>query len=1310
MAIKLIKACKELNIGMITLVEASKKHGREISCDPNARIDDYIYLLLAREFKPEIAMRLESEGVKEDFPSNDNTEHTLPLNHGKPWSQAQEDELCRLADAGELLGDISKRMGRSVRSIEMKLESLGYTIYYPSEEEELIESTNQEPIIEEDYLDEDNSEPYETIQNIEQNISHNNNTMSTTVKLTEDQIIIAEKLVELMSGTEGMSLTTLVFKYEFDRETISPILEYLREQEILRYDKFNKLWFLKEKTKQSILAVDLVEMEAEKDDEDDIEELPLEKANEQVQEIVTDSIEKLNIFAEYRLKNQVAARYWITQNIKGKENSQSFWLMTTEEANVNASLKVRHAGGDVVYKNSLLGIQLQKTEAGDTFVINPPAGRREDHVHNTHVLHTREIHIENDPKPYNYRGYASLEDFMRYLREVQSEYEKTVAEIKKKEEERQNENLTSIEKGQLTRQINKMKETKRELAGQRDDLLMLSNYIREQGSLRYNPVLDTKQSRIKTDYLYDGTTLIIDGGPGTGKTTTMIQRLKYLTDIAAIKEDQSDKYNRFKITRSQSEDLVERVKRNQDWMFFSPSRLLKLYLADAMNKDGLSATNDKVWDWSEFRKKALRDYGLFGVGKSFPFSDNSNKEQLIYDTAKADQAFFDFLKDIIIEEFSQLPVIEYSNSVGVSNNVRSIEKALSGIENDSLDGIIRRLFRLQDIQLEKTIDVEYELSLIADKLIDRISEDDDLYEEVEDLQLQNDNIEYEKVEHESDMHFMLKNWLYMYCFDNIYHTAELPDEYHEILAIIGDYLQIIESNQLKMIGEGLLYEQYRVYTKGVHRIILQRLPKYYKAFRKFIVGQNRNEEWNVVLLSSLIKNDKKQLHFQEQALLLYIINKLIQTINRISPNHTLKHRYINAYRDLVRPIIGIDEVTDFSKVELQAMVSFALNDYHSITMAGDLMQRLTVVGIQNWDALDEIVDKKHVVELRTSYRQSKRMLEVAQQLYEDTIGKSPNYVAKLQENKVPRPLMYTSDSEAKKIRWIEKRIEEVYKAYSNHLPATAIFLNSKDDVSLFVEEMRKSATLQDAGIEIVDGSAGNVTGSRQEIRVYPINVVKGLEFDVVFFHNIDSVGFDDETIKRYIYVGVSRAAFFLGATMSNDMPAISQYFSKQRNWKTFMDDDTTSQHTKVSEASSLEINPIDELILQAMPKVPNDTSGISDEVLLKVATLYLANFREQVRKYEDGGRLVSDKPDMKQKRQVPIICDMISKQANRELWGNKYPAYKVYFILAIYMSLPTVEHSWWEETFAKGICDYLEWCTFFKGSNIKINNLLNQIK
>ncbi len=61
MAIKLIKACKELNIGMSTAVEFAAKQGKEIATDPNTRIDDDLYLLLAKEFNKDMALKMEAE-------------------------------------------------------------------------------------------------------------------------------------------------------------------------------------------------------------------------------------------------------------------------------------------------------------------------------------------------------------------------------------------------------------------------------------------------------------------------------------------------------------------------------------------------------------------------------------------------------------------------------------------------------------------------------------------------------------------------------------------------------------------------------------------------------------------------------------------------------------------------------------------------------------------------------------------------------------------------------------------------------------------------------------------------------------------------------------------------------------------------------------------------------------------------------------------------------------------------------------------------------------------------------------------------
>ncbi|MBQ2068025.1 MAG: translation initiation factor IF-2 [Paludibacteraceae bacterium] len=61
MAIKLIKACKELNIGMATLTAWCEKNGHAIESDPNVRIDDDLYLLLAKEFSKDLATKLEAD-------------------------------------------------------------------------------------------------------------------------------------------------------------------------------------------------------------------------------------------------------------------------------------------------------------------------------------------------------------------------------------------------------------------------------------------------------------------------------------------------------------------------------------------------------------------------------------------------------------------------------------------------------------------------------------------------------------------------------------------------------------------------------------------------------------------------------------------------------------------------------------------------------------------------------------------------------------------------------------------------------------------------------------------------------------------------------------------------------------------------------------------------------------------------------------------------------------------------------------------------------------------------------------------------
>jgi DNA helicase IV len=97
-----------------------------------------------------------------------------------------------------------------------------------------------------------------------------------------------------------------------------------------------------------------------------------------------------------------------------------------------------------------------------------------------------------------------------------------------------------------------------------------------------------------------------------------------------------------------------------------------------------------------------------------------------------------------------------------------------------------------------------------------------------------------------------------------------------------------------------------------------------------------------------------------------------------------------------------------------------------------------------------------------------------------------------------------------------------------------------------MERLQDTVFFKTKKIKVLDGT-DKETVSDKHICVYPIDIVKGMEFDVVFFHNIDKFN-NDDILKRYIYVGVSRAAFFLGVTMVQEKEEISKYFVKDKDW------------------------------------------------------------------------------------------------------------------------------------------------------------------
>ncbi len=63
MAVRLSKIAREFNVGLSTIVEFLHSKGKKISSDPNAKLTDEEYALVAKEFSSDSEVKKESSLV-----------------------------------------------------------------------------------------------------------------------------------------------------------------------------------------------------------------------------------------------------------------------------------------------------------------------------------------------------------------------------------------------------------------------------------------------------------------------------------------------------------------------------------------------------------------------------------------------------------------------------------------------------------------------------------------------------------------------------------------------------------------------------------------------------------------------------------------------------------------------------------------------------------------------------------------------------------------------------------------------------------------------------------------------------------------------------------------------------------------------------------------------------------------------------------------------------------------------------------------------------------------------------------------------
>ncbi len=790
------------------------------------------------------------------------------------------------------------------------------------------------------------------------------------------------------------------------------------------------------------------------------------------------------------------------------------------------------------------------------------------------------------------------EEANRRLRELEEQREREKKEQEKRlkaardaEEKRRLEEERQRQEAELQRLKEEEERKKREAEEERqkveEELVALSDkyknaakYIRRQAALRLNPNLSNEQDDIKFSHVLDGTTVVINGGPGTGKTTTLIQRLKLLISESDLK-DYRENHPDCKLTDEQIKIASDPEK---NWMFFSPTELLRQFMRDNMNYEGLTDTNHKTVVWADYLRKTLvRDkYQFAGDDYPFDFAKSSLNEKPIYNGSHVTM-INRFIREYIIEMKKKLQIVSSLDTDKFS--WKQIGKKISDIckESDKIvatSSLVRLMLELdkireqpmpKDMLTAKYVIENYksQMQRISTSYIAEWRKDEAFYNGLIDLakSWKNNNLTEEEEEEVAEMDeeeitagaenkllSTLKTLIKRMALHTIDSKITITGRTKQLYERVGDK---IRQEDYDALAEYAFFMQY--FYPVIHNYegyLFSKITSVYKNFRREALKTGMTG-WNKTILKRIVEEGKNRpLCQQEQALLIGFINNLILNIRSVSIRRfdVLKHKYALAYKDVCRPVIGIDEATDYTLIDYYAINSLRHYKVSSFTLTGDMMQGLRVDGITNWMDLQRpnMFSNVEVMNLTISYRQSPKLMELADAIYEQTMGVPSPYTCSLeQEEDCPNPLLLESDDEEEKAEWIEKCVLQVKSKYG-FVPSIAVFVADRDDAQQLETILKDNGRLEQNGIDVKDCSAGDNLQASDMVRIFPLEKVKGMEFEVVFFHNIDKVK-ASKLISRYLYVGLSRATFFMGVTASDTnidiLPDIIDKFDTENTWE-----------------------------------------------------------------------------------------------------------------------------------------------------------------
>lgn len=663
-------------------------------------------------------------------------------------------------------------------------------------------------------------------------------------------------------------------------------------------------------------------------------------------------------------------------------------------------------------------------------------------------------------------------------------------------------------------------------------------------ALRDQPILDPYQDEIFRLPL--GTRLVILGPPGTGKTTTLIKRLGLKLDAEYLDDDEKEQ------VRLSAAGTAGHA---QSWIMFTPTAVLRQYVKEAFAREEVPASDLRIQTWADFRLDLARNrFGILrtaaGTG-SYVMKDDldalqpgtlstqtrwfedferrqarmfwddlsSNAEGLAGNSDPAIARIGRRLRECLEDGVSGLGTAAFVAIAGLGSEVQAL---IARLKADT-DGRIRSAIARQVVRDRTLLD-----RLAA--FLATVDEGEGDFDEQE-MEEEGEDEAQQRVGREAAFEAYART---------IRAQARAAASGRSVTRSaqtgkIGEWLDGRKPpvEELRSLGQSLQVQASARRFVNPMRRYFDRMSLRYRRFRREPQADRRwykDGGWAPQNINPL----------EVDVILLALMRGMrgLLADRRIAREFTQGgHATLRTMHDLFRTQVAVDEATDFSPVQLACMAALSDPAANAFVACGDFNQRIAEWGSRSEGELKWVAPDFDVWRVNISYRHSKQLNELARKIALLSRPDAPETeLPPRADNEGVRPVLALGLQDiGATAAWLAVRIREIER-FTRVLPSVAVFVSGEAQVVPLAEALNE--VLVDTNIRAVPCPRGNLAGQDNDVRVFDVEHIKGLEFEAVFFVSVDRfAAVKRDLFDNYLYVGATRAAMYLGlATEGRSLP------------------------------------------------------------------------------------------------------------------------------------------------------------------------------